>query len=1024
MSRPHAGSAFDAAPYAVLLATEETAGGAGLQWEEPRDIFHVVIESAVPGLTADDLQVQYWHQHWPQHHIDKGSHVAGGRSGWMPLDDWFNGAWQTADCDLRVVENGFEATFRPITASEFADASGYDVTYRRTLKLRVFAPDRPGAIAGVEACTDSVWASAEVEMEWASPLAAAPAIQVYNGEAEGVESEGDSLRVTVWYTLNPDPYSFDPTVVTIRAPQSFSFAMNDLVSNQTIYVPDCGVLVKLAGQAASLSDFVSGRAFPAQKTVYDRIRDISEQTLPAAHAGMPAKRAHLYMVLGCEGGRQKFGVEEHCAIFMSRAFNEQVPARDTPRITWSGGRLVHDFGIPAGVADDRRLDDGYLPIVTCVRHVNGVICEQVAFATRLGADILSDEPMQGDDSVVCLCRLTFTNPSDEKRAISLPFASHSDAGPEALTLRDGRVYAEFDGREVIRYLIDAGDGVTLREAEGKIICAAELPPHASTSVALRIPYGAFLSEDEIAAARAIDLDAERSRVAEFWRNRVAAGAQIRTPEPWITDFHRAHLTHILITDEREPGADNIHTRVGCFSYGNFSNESVMITTDLDRRGYTHEAELRLDTWLKYQGTVGFPGNFQSTDGIFYGSGGYEHGGYNQHHGWVLWGMGEHYWYTRDRNWLEHAAPGIVKGCDWIIRERAATMRLDAGGNRVREYGFLPAGSLEDVLDFAYWLSTNAFTLWGFDNAARALADIGHPEAGRLVREAEAYRADLLAGWREAMTRAPVVKLRDGTWVPHFPSDVYRRGREFGWIRETLEGALHLIRCGVLEPNSLEATWIVKDYEDNLYLSDLYGYPNVDFATQWFSRGGFSWQPNLLSGPAVYAMRDEPKHFLRGYFNGFAVNFYPQVRMLSEHTTDEMDAPIGDHFKTSDEAQSTLWLRMMFAIERGDELRLGMLIPRYWLADGQVVSAERLLTYFGEVSLRIASEAGNGHLYAVIDPPTRNAPRAVVLRLRHPDEKPMARVTVNGREWTDFDPAAETIRVGPLGARTEVTAFYE
>jgi hypothetical protein len=131
-------------------------------------------------------------------------------------------------------------------------------------------------------------------------------------------------------------------------------------------------------------------------------------------------------------------------------------------------------------------------------------------------------------------------------------------------------------------------------------------------------------------------------------------------------------------------------------------------------------------------------------------------GYNRNQGWVLWGLAEHYRYTRDRAWLERVAPALVTGCDWISRERAATMRVAPGEDRPIEYGFLPTGSLEDVTDYWTWLSTNAYAYLGLRSAAEVLGEIGHPEADRLMADATAYGADLRAGFTEAATRSPVV----------------------------------------------------------------------------------------------------------------------------------------------------------------------------------------------------------------------------------------------------------------------------
>jgi hypothetical protein len=47
------------------------------------------------------------------------------------------------------------------------------------------------------------------------------------------------------------------------------------------------------------------------------------------------------------------------------------------------------------------------------------------------------------------------------------------------------------------------------------------------------------------------------------------------------------------------------------------------------------------------------------------------------------------------------------------------------------------------------------------------------------------------------------------------------------------------------------------------------------------------QANLLEGPVPYLQRDEIKHFLRAYFNGFASAFYPEIRMCNEHSKPEL-----------------------------------------------------------------------------------------------------------------------------------------
>jgi hypothetical protein len=504
---------------------------------------------------------------------------------------------------------------------------------------------------------------------------------------------------------------------------------------------------------------------------------------------------------------------------------------------------------------------------------------------------------------------------------------------------------------------------------------------------VKIPY-VWLGEDEVAALWALNFEAERSAVAAYWRRRMDEGMALATGEPMLDEFHRAHAGHLLINCERSPEADTRFARVGSFSYGAFGNESCMMVVDLDRRGYHDEARECLEAFLQGQGTVALPGDFASREGILYGARGYERGGYNQHHGWILWCLVEHYRFTRDDAWLERIAPNVLAASDWIVRERGRTLERDDPGR-----GLLPHGSLEDIGDWWQWLPTNAYTWRGLDAAAWGLGVLDHPEAERLCGEADAYRESIVQGFTSAAERSPVVRLRDGTCVPHFPSHVHRRGRSFGWICETLEGAIHLLIAGVIDPGSREADWILRDFEDNLYLSDAYGYRIDDFDSEWFDCGGFSMQACLLLGVEPYLYRDEVKPALRATFNAIAANLYPDTRMLTEHALPELGDWKGDHYKSSDEANAAGWLRYLFVREQGDELLLGQAVPCEWLGPGRRCGVERAATHFGPMDL--VFEGDEDGVTARLEGPRRNPPTRIQLRFRCPEGRELRGVKVNG-----------------------------
>lgn len=124
------------------------------------------------------------------------------------------------------------------------------------------------------------------------------------------------------------------------------------------------------------------------------------------------------------------------------------------------------------------------------------------------------------------------------------------------------------------------------------------------TVEISIPYITLTESEEWAQLRRVRFDETFDAVREYWSNCVQAGAQILTPEPMISDFYKAYVSHLLINTEREVGtSDRYMAKVGTFSYGVFSNESCMMISDLDRRGYHKRAEQALETWLHYSGAA-------------------------------------------------------------------------------------------------------------------------------------------------------------------------------------------------------------------------------------------------------------------------------------------------------------------------------------------------------------------------------------------------------------------------------------
>ena len=1042
-----AGESMDIAPWGERKSWEN-GKDVGIYWEDPRDVCRVVVQFSEPAPKPETARLQWWQSQWPQARIPRDHLSGAGGSGWLDVGDWYRGRWRDADGHLSADGNSWTYTFAPVNRTEFPGLKDFDAAYRTTMKLRLLFEQTAPQVTAFQVFSDSVWKSAEIAIEWGGTANTSQTwdghLEAFNGWVEAIDkSDSDSalslhtdgswssqvqgrtdgIRARLWYAVSPNVNSFDQTVITVRAKeQTFSFAPQAVAQGKRVFAPMYGVVVRQADDPMRYTSALAQWTERRDKPLYERVFEVPEQSFAHAWSEMPPKR-QFYIPLGCEGGRQRFGADPDGSIFCRNDRIDTPAGKDTPRRTWGGGMLRYRFGLPAGTPQTREIRDHCLPIISAQWERAGIRYTQTAFATRLDPGLLGWPDMQADDTTVLMVRIDTENVGDQPAEAALDLALEVDDHAVPLVEHDGLVSARLPNGERLRYTLERDAQGQLDPRSGTLHWTQALAAKAKTSLVAKIPFITLAEPGEVARLKNLNYDGELDRVSKFWRQRADQSTQIRTPVPEINSFYRAHVSHLMINCGREVGADRLMARVGSFGYGVYGNESCMMITDLDHRGFHQEAERCLETFLHYQGTTQLPGDYDSQEGVFNGAGGWESGGYNQHHGWILWAMAEHYWYSGDAAWLKRNADKLLKACQWIIHQRSRTQDFAPGSLRYIERGLLPPGSLEDIGDWRSWLSNNGFSWWGLDSIAKALAEVGDSRARDLQGEADRYRKDLLAAFQEAMVRSPLVSLRDGTFIPAMPSEVHRRGRSFGWITVTLEGPIYLIRIGALAPKDPLAQCIMQDYEDNLYLSEQYGYSPSHIPEHWFSHGGFSMQPNLLCSPHPYLMRDEIKHFLRSYFNALAVGYYPNTQMLTEHPLEEMGDWRGDHYKSSDESNSTYWLRLMFVDERGEDLYLGMAIPRLWLKDGSSPAIDRGASRFGPVSLRFESHAKDDYLEATLTPPQRRSPRHTFLRFRHPESKPMRWVTVDGKAWTQFDREKEWVQLPALAGRTVIRAGY-
>ena len=114
------------------------------------------------------------------------------------------------------------------------------------------------------------------------------------------------------------------------------------------------------------------------------------------------------------------------------------------------------------------------------------------------------------------------------------------------------------------------------------------------------------------------------------------------------------------------------------------------------------------------------------------------------------------------------------------------------------------------------------------------------------------------------------------------------------------------------------------------------------------------------------------------------------------------------------ALMTRWL-LAFEDPRDGTLWLGKGLPRRWLASGGSVGVKAVPTRWGRVSYRL--EPTGPRIHAKVELPDSGIPR-VRLRLRHPEQRAIGAVTIDGRSMPSESHDQETISL-PSGAHGKI-----
>jgi hypothetical protein len=805
--------------------------------------------------------------------------------------------------------------------------------------------------------------------------------------------EPDSPRLTVF--------------TNAESTKGFSVAVCQLLREKALWVPSLHIFLTAGDRPISFTEQLKqlepwkGKRILEQvhrepEASYAQYRSLWEDMGDPAYTHPRQPQPGHIVCLTWDSAIPKFGVDRGAGVW------NDYGNPDHFRFWFSFGDIAQGI---IHTWKGQHLNDG-LPIITTVFEKDGVRYEVEQFAYPLNGP---PPERRGDISMVLMQKVRVTNLEAKVQTVPITmsqrrqFPHYADTAVISEKRGDAVLFRVNGSRRVLLALqgiegeVAAGGVRDYQREETRINITFQvnLPANGTSEFVVKLP-SPTVAADDAGTLEAIDYEAALKTTLNFWSAYVERGAQFSVPEKAVNDLVRVTLWHGLRLPRRH-GGEGKDVRID-LPYSNFAysqtgtpwpvNQGVYVDYMLyDLRGYHNVAveELR----AQYRNNQEYSGHVDgAANWAVYTPG-------------MLYAVAKDYLLFGDRQALEELLPASLKALDYCLDEiRKASEGEGLGRGLVR-------GPLNDGTGEGIWAFNQAYMYAGLELFGQALERIGDPRAREAQEAASTIRQAIARGFGSAAARSPLVQLRDHTWIPYVPCEALTYGRLLDeWYPTDVDtGAVHLLRLDALPPDSALADSLLNDHEDNLFLHG------------W----GMANEPVYNPQGTAYLFRDDPKAAIKTFYSGMACAFSHTVFEPVEHRWTH-----GQYFgpPSTDGSWFELFRNMLVREAAEDTLLLCQATPRKWLTNGQKIELGDVPTYYGKISLGIESQAASGKILAHLKLTDGRKPRTVLLRLRHPDEKPIRSVTVNGQDWTDFDSSKEWIRIpNPGGGEYSIVATY-
>ena len=544
--------------------------------------------------------------------------------------------------------------------------------------------------------------------------------------------------------------------------------------------------------------------------------------------------------------------------------------------------------------------------------------------------------------------------------------------------------------------------------ENRLTFVLTLKPEEVQDLYFCIPFEPVRERDAKPIAEG-DFDKTFQAVKGYWEGIMDRGMQINVPEEIVNNAYRTwRENNFLLVQEDKLRLTYKTTDAPFFYEGIFGYAAAMYLNTITTAGYYEEAKKCAKMFLRLQRDDGSISGVNRTNSII-----------PHQHGGILYAISQIYRMGRDKEWFASVAPALIKGCNWIEEQRS----LNKQSRSEIGYGILPP--LRSNVDGGAGTQEYCGNAWcwaGMREVGLALKEMGGSyasEGSRLLRLADEYRKDILASMDKATT------FKDG--VKFIPLDLNEREPYPYALTNSNSFYYTMIGSRMLES-------MIFDKDD----------PRMEAYTNYFEyfKGIIL---GLVRHSSISNKLGFTAHFAAGYgisnmrmgkldrslLNFYGMFSYGQARNLyatQEHDNFLQGKNDSWYYARQPHLHSTSELiritnKMLIYEENGNDICLSFGVPRAWLEDGKKIEVKNSQTCFGPVSYEIESSVSDGRIQASVhhDCGPVNA-RSIQLKLRHPEGKPIRKVTVDGKTWKGF--TDEIITLPGNTKNSKVVAYFD